>query len=138
MRNNPDIRRASNDKKRGRPLSEAHKKKLSEANKRNGHTPPVMSGENNPNWIGGTCLYWKKRAKERDDYKCRLCGCADKEVLHAHHIIPVGNEHQRRYGVDDINNLITLCANCHMKVHKGKVKLPNTGHLKSLLNNGKP
>jgi len=52
----------------------------------------------------------------RDDYQCTQCN--KKSNLDAHHII--WKEHG---GKDTIENLITLCKQCHKKVHKGKLKL---------------
>jgi predicted HNH restriction endonuclease len=48
----------------------------------------------------------------RDDYRCRACDVA--EDLHVHH----------RYYPDDpyavrVEDLTTLCANCHAAVHRG-------------------
>lgn len=57
--------------------------------------------------------------KERDAFKCTNCG-ADKDTalqLHAHHIIPKG-----KGGKDELNNLTTLCIECHAKAHDGTVK----------------
>ncbi len=60
-----------------------------------------------------------KLAKKLDDYKCVLCG--DIENLITHHINLVGSN-----GRDDhLENLITLCFNCHRKVHDG-IKINNT------------
>ena len=52
----------------------------------------------------------------RDGYQCTQCN--KKGNLDAHHII--WKEHG---GKDTIENLITLCKQCHKKVHKGKLKL---------------
>ncbi|MBC8234932.1 HNH endonuclease [bacterium] len=52
----------------------------------------------------------------RDDYQCTQCN--KKSNLDAHHII--WKEHG---GKDTIENLITLCKQCHKKVHKEKLKL---------------
>lgn len=43
--------------------------------------------------------------------KCVKCGCDDEEVLIKHHID--GN----RLNTNP-NNLMILCSNCHMKIHK--------------------
>ena len=52
----------------------------------------------------------------RDLYKCTQCN--KKGNLDAHHII--WKEHG---GKNTIENLITLCKQCHKKIHKGKLKL---------------
>lgn len=53
---------------------------------------------------------------ERDDYTCKNCGrrggiYGDAE-LHAHHIVPKSND-----GVHELDNLATLCSDCHRAVH---------------------
>jgi hypothetical protein len=75
---------------------------------------------NNPAWRGGISfepypLGWNKTFKEqiryRDGYKCQLCGCPEVECkvkLSIHHI---------DYNKNNLNmdNLISLCHNCHSK-----------------------
>ena len=58
----------------------------------------------------------------RDGYQCTQC--KKKGKIDAHHII--WKEHG---GKDSIENLITLCKQCHKKVHKGKLKLDVEGVL---------
>jgi len=57
----------------------------------------------------------------RDGFTCPKCGKKDT-ILQAHHVVWT-----TKGGKDSIYNLITLCENCHDKVHKtgesGKVKL---------------
>jgi len=60
-----------------------------------------------------------KKALERDLYKCKQC--ASTHVLHVHHIKNWEEYPNLRF---DINNVITLCKSCHMKLHKN-------GHLVS-------
>jgi len=57
----------------------------------------------------------------RDGYQCTQCGKKNIQ-LDAHHIL--WKEHG---GKDTIQNLITLCKECHRKVHKGKLKLDFSG-----------
>jgi hypothetical protein len=53
---------------------------------------------------------WKKRVKERDHFKCQICGKKlEPKNCHAHHIIP----RQIRGLRWDVNNGITLCYNHH-------------------------
>ena len=57
--------------------------------------------------------------KERDLFRCTSCG-ADKDTaiqLHAHHIIP-----KSAGGKDELDNLTTLCIECHAKAHDGTVR----------------
>jgi len=48
---------------------------------------------------------------ERDDNRCKTCGFNGKG-LHVHHI-----EYKRNGGNEDMNNLITMCNQCHMRIH---------------------
>lgn len=81
-----------------------------------------------------------KLVKQRDNNTCQLCG--SHENLHAHHIVPLWriynqilsehpelNQHENieelyeiminDERINDLNNLITYCENCHLfKVHK--------------------
>lgn len=53
----------------------------------------------------------KEEIKKRDGYKCRLCGTNEKNsVLHVHH-------KDRNHTNSSPSNLITLCEECHDKVH---------------------
>lgn len=61
---------------------------------------------------------WERKAaaiKKRDDYTCQGCGNSGAGVdLHAHHICPLGAG-----GSNARSNLITLCDECHGRVHGG-------------------
>lgn len=57
---------------------------------------------------------WRRAVLARDNCTCQTCG-ARFRVLHAHHIIPWAVDTARRY---DIDNGITLCANCHAALHR--------------------
>jgi len=59
----------------------------------------------------------KKYVFWRDGYTCQHCGKSNL-VLNAHHIIFRSNG-----GSDRPDNLITLCEDCHKKLHAGKIKL---------------
>jgi len=48
---------------------------------------------------------------ERDGWRCQNCGRLVE--LQVHHIRP-----RSRLGDDAEQNLITLCARCHQKIHK--------------------
>lgn len=73
------------------------------------------SGLKNPNSSGGKIRYWKKETMKRDNYTCRFCGIDDKDVLEIDHIKSKSLYPLLMY---DIDNLITLCANCHRKKTK--------------------
>lgn len=86
------------------------------------HNP--LKGDRSNFWRGGV-------SKERDligawttskasevhkkySYTCQCCGKANTE-LHAHHVIPVVSDISKAY---DFNNLITVCKECHIDIHK--------------------
>lgn len=52
----------------------------------------------------------KKKILKRDNFTCQKCKIQDKtaRILEAHHIIPLVMG-----GSDDLNNIITLCDDCH-------------------------
>ena len=52
----------------------------------------------------------RERVFERDSWRCQRCGCLSE--LQLHHI-----QARSRLGDDADENLITLCAQCHQKVH---------------------
>lgn len=55
---------------------------------------------------------------KRDNYTCQCCKKHKEIKLHVHHI------ESRKTGSNTPNNLITLCKDCHEKVHKGLIKIP--------------
>lgn len=52
----------------------------------------------------------RKKVFERDNFTCQKCKVQDltARILEAHHITPLVME-----GEDNLNNLITLCNDCH-------------------------
>lgn len=96
-----------------------------------------MQGSNNPSWIDGRSYNkrcyrgnnWeiqRKKCYERDNYKCQICGvkCVgrrdiggnSKRLIQAHHI-----EKYESGGNNRLENLVTLCASCHKKLHEGEI-----------------
>jgi len=55
-----------------------------------------------------------KEIRKRDNYQCQRCGESDQRTLVVHHIRPVSDR-----GTSEPSNLITLCIDCHNKVHWG-------------------
>lgn len=49
---------------------------------------------------------------KRDGFKCRHCN--DRNGLHPHHL-----RYKSHGGPDELNNLITLCWQCHRAHHDG-------------------
>jgi len=70
-------------------------------------------------WMGRNDKLWRRFRKmvlERDNYTCQNCGKTNKEtILQIHHIKPVKDYPNLFY---TLNNVITLCVNCHKNIHK--------------------
>ena len=70
---------------------------------------------------------WQKLRviKLQKDPCCQVCGSIDN--LQVHHIISMFNGYYSPQEYDrlafDINNLCTLCQDCHKKVHDGEINL---------------
>lgn len=88
-----------------------------------------FSGVNSGTWNGGkvdykgpTWLRQRRLAKNRDNSKCQKCGILEMDYngkeLSVHHIIPfiLWNNSSE---ANKLNNLITLCEDCHRKEHSG-------------------
>ena len=54
-------------------------------------------------------------ALKRDSYKCVICGSTNK--IQVHHKDELGRNKPKGIQNHSINNLITLCAKCHIKQH---------------------
>ena len=69
---------------------------------------------------------WKQQrrfALQRDGYSCRDCSSRAEEV---HHIIELTPANISDYDISlNLDNLVSLCFDCHQKRHKGEGDLPN-------------
>jgi len=84
-----------------------------------------LSGKNHWNWQGGKSFEaygiefnedLKEVIRNRDRRKCQICEKTELECgekLSVHHIDH--NKHNNK-----INNLVSLCRSCHIKVHNNK------------------
>jgi hypothetical protein len=133
---------------KGKRLSDAHRKLISDAAKRNGRCPALINGvhwlKHYPErkvaaWQGGItperqAFYaapeWKLAAKavwRRDGSKCQRCGLGrgNGVPLDIHHIVGFACRELRA----ELTNLILLCEPCHYWVHSNENK--NREHIKS-------
>lgn len=80
------------------------------------------SGKNSNWWKGGISkrktTYKPQEIYKRDNYKCIICSSNVK--LRAHHVDPIWNNPDK---VNDKNNLVTLCIECHKKLHNLNLEL---------------
>jgi len=86
----------------------------------------ILRGARHPKWKGGrpwerfrdpAYIRWRDAVLARDLYRCRNCGrqCRKHEKgLAAHHIQSYATAPALRL---DLNNGITLCRSCHMRLH---------------------
>ncbi len=88
----------------GKKFTQEHKDRISSAQK--GRKLP--KGEEARNWRGGRRKYLTKCVLVRDDYTCTICGLKDPEIMEVDHIkeFSLG-------GQNSLENLQTLCPNCH-------------------------
>jgi len=90
----------------------------------------AKKGEKHWNWKGGISKLrnrifqsreykkWRKAVFERDNYTCQSCGKRGC-YLEAHHIKPFVSNPEL---VFELSNGITLCKECHKKVHREEKK----------------
>lgn len=90
-------------------------------------------GENSPRWQGGCDLdertrfmqtpkyrEWRKSVFKRDNFTCQICQKKKSGRLNAHHIKSYRDFPDLRL---EVNNGITLCNECHRKLHSNKIEL---------------
>lgn len=86
-------------------------------------------GKNNPNYVHGNSqsdygdnwLRQSRKAKNRDNHTCQICGyeSGGNKYLDVHHIVPFVRFGIEKYKeANHLTNLITLCRSCHAKVEK--------------------
>jgi hypothetical protein len=82
-------------------------------------------GPNHPNWNGGTSNedrgpgYTKKlrlRVRQRDDFRCQVCGISEEEVNEAHTCHHIDYIRQNSFE----RNLVSICSSCHGKTNRNR------------------
>lgn len=113
---------------KGISMSEEQKKKISESkigqtpwnkgkkmpwlSERNKINNPQKKGELSSTWKGGKDTYLKRQSLTRDDYTCQICGMREPEIMVVDHIKPKSIFPELKLCID---NLMTLCPNCHAR-----------------------
>jgi len=107
---------------KGRKFSNEHKNKMSESKKGKNNSMYGRTREKAPRWLGGISFepysadfnkQFKKLIRERDGYKCQICGMPEienNENLSCRHM-----DYDKKNNLPD--NLISLCRVCHMKTN---------------------
>jgi len=91
-----------------------------------------FSGKNSPTWQGGDIDYYgpnwheqRRKARERDNYTCQLCGITEQELgkeLSVHHIKKF-RDCKDYIEANQLDNLVSLCEEkCHRYVHSNQYK----------------
>ena len=103
---------------------------LSERNRTNN---PQKKGKLSSTWKGGCAEYRKREALTRDDYTCQICGMREIEIMVVDHIKPKSIFPELRL---EINNLMTLCPNCHARktIREKKQKYDRDNYQKVVFN----
>jgi len=97
-----------------------------------GKLPLIKRGKKHYRWKGGIDIenrkirrsleytIWRNEIYKRDKWVCRLCKkkCNEKEII-AHHLKLFSEFPELRFSID---NGITLCRNCHLKIHNLKIQ----------------
>jgi 5-methylcytosine-specific restriction endonuclease McrA len=95
----------------------------------------AFSGEGHPNWRGGGNQEYgpgwnevRQAALERDDHQCVVCGATSEDLGRnpdVHHIVPVrAFAESEETTVEDahyLDNVVSLCIDCHRKAEFGKI-----------------
>ena len=100
-----------------------------------------------PNEYGPNWRAQRRKALERDGYRCRTCGAnggADGISLHVHHIRPF-RDYQYTPGVNEnylqanqVDNLVSLCPSCHRRAEAGQQTRSALGGLAYVMQNLAP
>lgn len=99
---------------------------------RNNWQSDMMKGDKHHNWNGGSTneraldmisreyKNWRIAVFKRDKYTCKSCGDSKGGNLNAHHIKEWAKYPNLRHEID---NGITLCECCHIKVHSKRLDI---------------
>ena len=73
---------------------------------------------NDPNQYGPDWATQRDRARARDGYRCQACGTPEhNRAHHVHHKVPFRTFSSHREA-NQLSNLATLCARCHLRVEQ--------------------
>lgn len=95
---------------------------------------PRRKGKNKPRYIANPSI--GKGAIQKAQYKCELelehstfkSRKTNEMFMEPHHLIPISKQYLFENDIDITSNIISLCPNCHSKIHYGQ-----TAEVKQLL-----
>lgn len=69
--------------------------------------------------------YKSKQCLKNAEYKCEIDSdhisftskSTKNNYVEAHHLIPLNHQDKFEYSLDVLGNLVSLCPNCHKKIH---------------------
>ncbi|MDY6818517.1 MAG: HNH endonuclease [Halobacteriales archaeon] len=107
----------------------------------------TYTGDGHPNWQGGGNEPYgkgwarvRKKALERDDYRCVICGTTSAELGRnpdVHHIVAVrafiDSDDHRKANAHTLDNVVSLCIDCHRKAEFGHL---STATLRAAIDTG--
>ena len=73
----------------------------------------------------------KKKVTQESQSTCPFCGEDDVSTAQFHHIRPVAED-----GLNSLENLVYICANCHSKVTQGQISQGEVVRVKKMLLEG--
>lgn len=88
-------------------------KNVIDAKVKNANYKAQMKKRKKGKYRKGVDIELKNLILQRDNRRCAMCSIGSPAKLQVHHIVPIANS-----GTDEHNNLLTLCNNCHLLVHK--------------------
>lgn len=122
---------ATGKKRIGKKWEESRREKIMKWKRDN----PSPKGPAHPRWKGGVShggtdyVNWAKSVYRRDEWRCQMCKSKGKK-LHAHHIYTYASFPEKRLELD---NGITLCFECHYRLHSKSRKCKDCGTRDALL-----
>ncbi len=106
-----------------------------------GALSPEVRFDRGPNWTE-----MRRRARERDGYRCRHCGAPEREDREhdVHHLRPFRDfgyapgENDHYLLANELSNLVTLCRACHWRADGGQTVGGSMAGLATALENVAP
>jgi len=114
-RHTPETRARLSEVAQGRPgLRGARNGMFGQGGAANANFRGGISPERQRVYASSDWKFLERAVLERDAETCRRCTNSDARPLHIHHIVPWSESVELRLA---INNLVTLCSECHRWVH---------------------